>query len=743
MRRILLSAGLLLMSLAAQAQCTAVATINEDFSDFNPGSSNPLNDCWNKIAPGYPNGLVYPDATGDNKYVVFYGGNGTGALSYFIGPEVNTFDGAHQLSFSTWKLALGATVPAGTVSITVGTITSLTDGTTFVPFGETLTVDSATPVTFNNIVIPSAPAGSHIAWRFSTTSQHNAVAIDNVVWDAVPCPAVTAINEDFTDFTAATTFPFNCWDADAGAPPSGPMVYVAAPGSVTYYAGSNNTTPAYLISPEVSNMDGAHKLDFTATLAGPSTGVSIQLGYYATGSDAFVPVGDVLNVTASNSTFTNNIFPAITGNARIAFQFTGVAPHQAATIDNVIWDEVPAPGCEVLTALNEDFTDFATGVTLPFNCWSSIAEAEGPMVYTGSAGGSITFYASTAPGVAAYLISPELSTFDGNHQLTFDARKSTGGTVTIQPGYITNPADYTTFVPVGEVITPENTVNTYPVAFPEQLTGTAHIAFKYIGATMHQAAVTDNVVWDVAPSTTCATVETFTEDFANFTTATTFPASCWNALAGTPPNGPMVYVASEGSVTYYAGSNNTTPAYLISPEVSTIDGAHKLDFTTSLAGPSTVVNVQPGYITNVADAETFVSVGNLLTITASNNTFSNIVFPAITGNAHIAFKFTSVAPHQAAIVDSASWTPVTNSNDSFSKKAFTLYPNPATGSVNLVNNANAEGTVTIYSLTGAQVFNAKTSTGTQNLNLSELQSGMYLVKVQTGTTVSTQKLVIK
>lgn len=595
MRRFLLSSGLLLAALTAQAQtCEAVATVNQDFSSFTAGSSQPLIDCWSKIALGYPNGLIYPDATGDNKYAVYYGGNGTGALSYLIGPEVSTFDGNHQLSFSTWKLAQGGTVPAGTVTITVGTITNVADGTTFVPFGNPLTVDSATPVTFDNIVIPPAPAGSHLAWRFSTTNQHNAVAIDDVVWDAVPCQAVATINEDFSTFNAGSSQPLNdCWN-------------------------------------------------------------KIALGY---------PNG--------------LIYPDATGDNKYA-----------------------------------------------------------------------VYYGGNGTGALSYLIGPEVSTFDGNHQLSFSTWKLAqggtvpAGTVTITVGTITNVADGTTFVPYGNPLTVDSgTPVTFDnIAIPSAPEG-SHIAWRFSTTNQHNAVAIDDVVWAEIPAVECAAVETFTEDFANFTAETTFPYNCWETNAGTPPAGPMIYVNTPGSVTYYAGSNNTTPAYLITPSVSTMDGAHKLDFTATVAGDNGIVTLQLGYYAE--GSQTFTTVGQPMMITAANSTFSNIVFPAIQENARIAFRFTSVAPHQAVAIDNVSWTPVTNSNDSFAKKSFILYPNPAAGSVNLVNNANAEGTVNIYSLTGAQVFSAKIGTGEQNLNLSGLQSGMYLVKVQTGNAVSTQKLVIQ
>jgi Secretion system C-terminal sorting domain len=739
MKKIILSASLILAALTAQAQtCEAVATLSEDFSDFTAGTSWTAENCWSGIAAGYPSGVVYVDGT-DNKYAVYYGAGGTGALSYLVGPEISTFDGAHQLSFTTWKLAQGGTVPAGTVTIQVGTITDVANAATFTAFGDAIAFSSSEVVTFDEIVIPSAPAGSHIAWRFSTTNMHNAVAIDDVTWEAVPAPACTAvatIDEDFTDFVTGVALPFNCWSSIA----NGPMVYTgSAGGSITFYASTSANVAAYLVSPEVSTFDGNHQLTFDAR---KSTGgvVTLQTGYLTNPTDAttFVTVGDAITLTSDVATYTVE-YPELIGNAYVAFQYIGGSIHQAAITDNVVWNEIPAVPCEAVATIDEDFTDFVTGVALPFNCWSSIAN--GPMVYTGATGGSITFYASTSAGVAAYLVSPEVSTFDGNHQLTFDARKSTGGVVTLQTGYLTNPTDATTFVTVGDAITLTSDVATYTVEYPE-LTGNAYVAFQYIGASIHQAAITDNVVWDEIPVVECAAVETFTEDFADFTTTTAFPSSCWNTIAGTPPNGPMIYVAAAGGVTYYAGSNNTTPAYLITPEVSTIDGAHKLDFTATLSGPSTTVTLQLGYITNVADATTFVAVGDVIAITAANSTFSNIVFPAITGNAHLAFRFTSVAPHQAVVVDNVSWLPVAAGTNGFIKNGFTLYPNPANGNVNIATNGNS-GVVSIYSTTGNKVFETTVNSNSQNINVSALSAGLYIVRYTSGTATATQKLIVR
>lgn len=357
MKKILLSASLLIAAFAAKAQeCAAVETINEDFSDFTISTSWAPENCWNKIALGFPNGgLVYTKEEGEpvNQFITYYSATAVGAKSYLISPEVSNFDGAHELSFSTWKLAQGGEIPAGTVTIQVGTISDVADASTFVPFGTPITVTTGTAETHENIIIPSAPAGSHIAFEMSADTIHNAIAIDDFVWEAVPaaeCAAVETFNEDFADFGVGATFPYNCWNSIAGsAQTGGPLVYSgSAGGSITYYAMTNPSTAAYVTSPEVSTIDGAHQLSFTAT---PSVaqGVTLQLGYITDAADAqtFTAVGEPIALSFQTTSYSNIVFPAIEGNAHIAFKFTGADNHQAAVLDNVSWQAV--------TAGNENF----------------------------------------------------------------------------------------------------------------------------------------------------------------------------------------------------------------------------------------------------------------------------------------------------------------------------------------------------------------------------------------------------
>tara|TARA_R110002072_G_scaffold110599_3_gene238433 strand:+ start:2804 stop:4519 length:1716 start_codon:yes stop_codon:yes gene_type:complete len=70
-----------------------------------------------------------------------------------------------------------------------------------------------------------------------------------------------------------------------------------------------------------------------------------------------------------------------------------------------------------------------------------------------------------------------------------------------------------------------------------------------------------------------------------------------------------------------------------------------------------------------------------------------------------------------------------------------LYPNPTSGVLNIDTETNLD--ITIFDITGKQVFNASNVTNGEQLDLSGLNSGLYLVKMNDGINNSTQKLIIK
>ncbi|SFQ28767.1 Por secretion system C-terminal sorting domain-containing protein [Flavobacterium akiainvivens] len=389
-----MAAALLTGAMSFAQDCPAVATINEDFSDFTAGTGWAGENCWNKIALGFAGGggMVYADATTEpaNIYINYYSAGAVGAFSYLIGPEISTFNGEHELSFSAWKTGQNGSIPAGTVTIQVGTMTSLTDATTFVALeGASFTLTSAVGdttdevETFNNIVIPSAPAGSHIAFRLSSDTAHNALAIDDVVWSEVEttepeCEAVATLDENFNDFTVASPpsalVAQNCWTSSVG----GGLIYMSgADGDnyVTFYTAGVAGNSGFLVTPELTAINTTYALKFDAGTVTPTSEVSLQLGTLSALNDFenFEEVGEPIALTfnaGAGDTYENITFPAVDGQKYIAFKFTGTGDHHAAFIDNVTWTTTsssvdfnksafsiypnPATGKNVTVAYNND-----------------------------------------------------------------------------------------------------------------------------------------------------------------------------------------------------------------------------------------------------------------------------------------------------------------------------------------------------------------------------------------------------
>lgn len=74
-------------------------------------------------------------------------------------------------------------------------------------------------------------------------------------------------------------------------------------------------------------------------------------------------------------------------------------------------------------------------------------------------------------------------------------------------------------------------------------------------------------------------------------------------------------------------------------------------------------------------------------------------------------------------------------------EGFTIYPNPSDiGYVNILTASNDIKDVTIYDLLGKQVINQTTNS---QINISSLQTGVYVIKVEQNNKVATKRLIVK
>jgi hypothetical protein len=71
-----------------------------------------------------------------------------------------------------------------------------------------------------------------------------------------------------------------------------------------------------------------------------------------------------------------------------------------------------------------------------------------------------------------------------------------------------------------------------------------------------------------------------------------------------------------------------------------------------------------------------------------------------------------------------------------------VYPNPVSnGVLHIESNLNTERTISLYNVLGKEVLNTTTSNNT--INIANLNSGIYIVKITEGGKTATKKLVVK
>lgn len=85
---------------------------------------------------------------------------------------------------------------------------------------------------------------------------------------------------------------------------------------------------------------------------------------------------------------------------------------------------------------------------------------------------------------------------------------------------------------------------------------------------------------------------------------------------------------------------------------------------------------------------------------------------------------------------------VTLNTIQFDRNEFSIYPNPATGVVNLVAPSGEQFSVEVYNVLGRRVLSTELN-GAKQINVHSFQSGVYLVKFVQGNKNYTRKLIIK
>jgi len=184
----LLFGALIFSTITANAQ---LATLNENFNNFTAGNTTFPQNGWSAVVapitgampPVSPRMIV---VDGADKSIQSYAGNNASGSSYLVTPQIVAPAGDKTLTFVATLVS--PSPAAGTIQI--GLASNPTDMTTFVPVGNLINVTTIGTIQNISVNIP-ASTSSYIVFKFTPSSTHVAMQIDNVVYNTSSNLSVT------------------------------------------------------------------------------------------------------------------------------------------------------------------------------------------------------------------------------------------------------------------------------------------------------------------------------------------------------------------------------------------------------------------------------------------------------------------------------------------------------------------------------------------------------------------------
>ncbi|HLV47356.1 MAG TPA: T9SS type A sorting domain-containing protein [Flavobacterium sp.] len=251
-------------------------------------------------------------------------------------------------------------------------------------------------------------------------------------------------------------------------------------------------------------------------------------------------------------------------------------------------------------------------------------------------------------------------------------------------------------------------------------------------ATVRATSTEDDTVFDEIEITVnyenssdelCEAVDTFLETFEDFTA---FPENCWSSDKSAPYADIDTHNDSQ-VFRFYSFFDASGAIYLVSPEVTTIDGNHVLSFDVAgVEDNALTTTFQVGTLSDNTDFSTFIPAEEAFN-PESGTTHTSVPVPANSGHKYVAIKFTPDAMHQAVFVDNIEWK-IAASSDKFDKNLVSLYPNPTYDFIH-INTELSISNIEVYNNLGQRIF--VTNYFNDAIDLSNYPAGIYLVRLQT------------
>jgi len=224
------------------------------------------------------------------------------------------------------------------------------------------------------------------------------------------------------------------------------------------------------------------------------------------------------------------------------------------------------------------------------------------------------------------------------------------------------------------------------------------------------------------------------------TNADGFSSATWglgNAAAG----------AQSGAIYYFSSSSTTaaTNAFLFTRALNLQANEQvTLTFYTRLgSGTATNQNLKV-WVNGTPSAVGATQLGTDITITGATYTLQTRTFTATTAGTYY-FIFNNATPIVATAtslrLDTVSMTSVLGTND-FLSSNFSVFPNPVKNVINFSNDANAVvSSVQITDLNGRVIKTSNVNATEGQISVSDLATGMYMMKISTDQGIAVKKIV--
>ncbi len=182
-------------------------------------------------------------------------------------------------------------------------------------------------------------------------------------------------------------------------------------------------------------------------------------------------------------------------------------------------------------------------------------------------------------------------------------------------------------------------------------------------------------------------------------------------------------------------ANLALPAVLVSVDPNEAEKGSSPELTIIGANTNWTVGFPEVSIVNINNMNevygaTLVSVSSDLELQA----VINIPFDATVGDYHVVVDDISLP--------AAFKVTVVSSLETQTAEAFQMYPNPLTTEF-LTINAQQNSEISIFDLNGRNIRTVAVAVGANQINLSELEAGMYLIVSESETSKNIQKLIVR